>query len=75
MGKYTKFTKEEDFFMYNTHIDFGKKYFDNDKKYIDNEFYDRFLKKPLEYAIEHYEDKIERLLLSIFYNTLYYYTY
>ena len=47
--------------MYNMHIDFGKKYFDNDKKYIDNEFYNRYLKKPLEYAINHYEEKIERL--------------
>ena len=59
--KYTEFTKEEDFFMYNMHIDFGKKYFDNDKKYINNDFYDRYLNKPLEYAINHYEDKIERL--------------
>ena len=41
--------------------DFTIKYFDNDKKYINDEFYDRYLKKPLEYAIEHYKDEIKRL--------------
>ena len=59
--KYTEFVKEKNLFKYNRHIDFGKKYFDNDKKYINNDFYDRYLNKPLEYAINHYEDKIERL--------------
>ena len=32
--------------------DFGDKYFDIDKKYLTKEFYDRYLKKPLEYAIK-----------------------
>ena len=41
--------------------DFTIKYFDNDKKYINDEFYDRYLKKPLEYAIEHYKDEIKKL--------------
>ena len=41
--------------------DFTIKYFDNDKKYINDEFYRIYLEKPLEYAVKHYSDKIERL--------------
>ena len=52
-------TEEKDF--NNIKKDFTIKYFDTDKKYINNEFYNRYLKKPLECAIKHYEDKIERL--------------
>lgn len=41
--------------------DFGDKYFDTDKKYITKYFYDRYLKKPLEYAIKNKENFIKRL--------------
>ena len=41
--------------------DFTIKYFDNDKKYINDEFYRIYLEKPPEYAVKHYSDKIERL--------------
>ena len=41
--------------------DFTVKYFDNDKKYINEEFYNRYLKKPLEYAVKHSQDEIKRL--------------
>ena len=41
--------------------DFTIKYFDNDKKYVTKEFYDRYLKKPLEYAIKNQDNFIKRL--------------
>ena len=47
--------------MYNQHKNLGEKYFDIDKKYLTKEFYDKYLKKPVEYAIKHYGDNIERL--------------
>ena len=43
------------------HRDFGEKYFDIDKKYLTKEFYDQYLKNPLEYAVKYYGDNIERL--------------
>ena len=42
----------------------GSYYYNLDKlakKYLTKEFYDKYLKKPLEYAIKHYGDNIERL--------------
>ena len=40
---------------------FGRCFFDTDKKYITEEFYDRYLKKPLEYAIKNQNNFIKRL--------------
>ncbi|WP_275041594.1 hypothetical protein [Brachyspira hyodysenteriae] len=39
------------------HMYYKDHFFDNDKKYLTKEFYDRFLKKPLEYAIKN-QDKL-----------------
>ncbi|KLI17100.1 glycosyltransferase [Brachyspira hyodysenteriae] len=44
-------------FAKNTYLIFGDKYFDIDKKYVTKEFYNRYLKKPLEYAIKN-QDKL-----------------
>lgn len=59
--KYIQQYDENNVFMYNQHKNLGEKYFDIDKKYLTKEFYDKYLKKPLEYAIKHYGDNIERL--------------
>lgn len=45
----------------NVYLRFGDKYFDIDKKYVTKEFYDRYLKKPLEYAIKNQYNFIKRL--------------
>ena len=59
--KYIQQYDENKVFMYNQHKNLGEKYFDIDKKYLTKEFYDKYLKKPVEYAIKHYGDNIERL--------------
>lgn len=48
-------------FAKSTYLRFGDKYFDIDKKYVTKEFYDRYLKKPLEYAIKNQYNFIKRL--------------
>ncbi|WP_300759461.1 hypothetical protein [uncultured Brachyspira sp.] len=58
--KYTEFVKEKDLFTYNKHIDFGKKYFDIDKIYVNDELYNKYLINPLEYAIRYYDKFSER---------------
>ena len=40
--------------------DIGSRFFDNDKKYIDEEFYNKYLKKPFEYAIKYQDKFVER---------------
>lgn len=48
-------------FLKTCYLNFGKNYFDKDKQYLTKEFYYRYLKKPLEYAIKNQNNFIKIL--------------